>query len=107
MDLSDGLRDSLKAHLSWGKPRLDCFVGMLHTLLSARQMNLALLAVHIDSDTDIGSRYRRMQRFLAKCSLITMTLPIFLWECSPLVVNNTTSHSTEPTGNGANPTSIS
>ncbi|WP_296839273.1 IS4 family transposase [Thiofilum sp.] len=66
MDLSDGLRDSLKAHLSWGKPRLDCFVGMLHTLLSARQMNLALLAVHIDSDTDIGSRYRRMQRFFSQ-----------------------------------------
>ncbi|WP_296841779.1 IS4 family transposase [Thiofilum sp.] len=66
MDLSDGLRDSLKAHLSWGKPRLDCFVGMLQLLLSARQMNLALLAVHIDSDTDIGSRYRRMQRFFSQ-----------------------------------------
>jgi hypothetical protein len=66
MDLSDGLRDSLKAHLSWGKPRLDCFVGMLLALLNARQMNLALLAVHIDSDTEIASRYRRMQRFFSQ-----------------------------------------
>lgn len=66
MDLSDGLRDSLKAYLSWSKPRLDCFVGMLLALLNARQMNLALLAVHIDSDTDIASRYRRMQRFFSQ-----------------------------------------
>ena len=63
MDLSDGLRDSLKAHLGWGKPRLDCFVSMLLALLNARQMNLSLLAVHMDSDTEIASRYRRMQRF--------------------------------------------
>lgn len=66
MDLSDGLRDSLKAYLGWGKPRLDCFVSMLLALLSARQMNLALLAVHIDSDTEIASRYRRMQRFFSQ-----------------------------------------
>ena len=29
MDLNDGLYDSLKAHLDWGKPRLECFVGMI------------------------------------------------------------------------------
>lgn len=66
MNLSDGLRDSLKSHLSWGKPRLDCFVGMLLALLNARQMNLTLLAVHMDSDTGIASRYRRMQRFFSQ-----------------------------------------
>lgn len=66
MNLSDGLRDSLKSHLSWGKPRLDCFVAMLLALLNARQMNLTLLAVHIDSDTEIASRYRRMQRFFSQ-----------------------------------------
>ncbi|SKA90049.1 hypothetical protein SAMN02745130_03087, partial [Thiothrix eikelboomii] len=66
MDLSDGLRDSLKAYLGWGKPRLDCFVSMLLALLNARQMNLSLLAVHIDSDTEIASRYRRMQRFFSQ-----------------------------------------
>ncbi len=66
MDLSDGIRDSLKAYLGWGKPRLDCFVSMLLALLSARQMNLTLLAVHIDSDTEIASRYRRMQRFFSQ-----------------------------------------
>ena len=38
MDLSDGLRDSLKAHLGWGKPRLDCFVGMLLGLFRLKQM---------------------------------------------------------------------
>ena len=66
MNLSDGLRDSLKSHLSWGKPRVDCFVAMLLALLNARQMNLTLLAVHMDSDTEIASRYRRMQRFFSQ-----------------------------------------
>ena len=66
MNLSEGLRDSLKSHLSWGKPRLGCLVGMLLALLNARQMNLTLLAVHMDSDTEIASRYRRMQRFISQ-----------------------------------------
>lgn len=66
MNLSDGLRNSLKSHFGWGKPRLDCFVAMLLALLNARQMNLTLLAVHMDSDTEIASRYRRMQRFFSQ-----------------------------------------
>ena len=66
MNLNDGLRDSLKSHFAWGKPRLDCFVAMLRALMNSRQMNLTLLAVHMDSDTKIASRYRRMQRFFSQ-----------------------------------------
>jgi hypothetical protein len=65
MDLNDGLYDSLKAHLDWGKPRLECFVGMLLGLLRLKQVNLTQLAVGFASDTDIKSRYRRLQRFFA------------------------------------------
>ena len=65
MDLSDGLRDSLKAHLGWGKPRLDCFVGMLLGLFRLKQINLTQLALAFASDADPRSRYRRLQRFFA------------------------------------------
>jgi len=33
MDLADGLRNSLKDHLGWGKPRLACFVSLLLAVL--------------------------------------------------------------------------
>ncbi len=65
MDLNDGLYNSLKAHLDWGKPRLECFVGMLLGLLRLKQVNLTQLAIGFASDTDIKSRYRRLQRFFA------------------------------------------
>lgn len=65
MELSDGLYDSLKAHLDWGKPRLECFVGMLLGLLRLKQINLTQLALGFASDTDVKSRYRRLQRFFA------------------------------------------
>lgn len=65
MELSDGLRDSLKVHLGWGKCRLDCFVGMLLGLLQLKQINLTQLAVAFASEADPKSRYRRLQRFFA------------------------------------------
>ena len=61
--LSDGLRNSLKEHLSWNKPRLRCFISLLLALLRAKQMNLTHLSVAMDDETEIQSRYRRLQRF--------------------------------------------
>ena len=63
MQLIDGLRDSLKDHLGWGKPRLDCFIGMLLALLRIQRMDLSRLALAMESDADVSSRYRRLQRF--------------------------------------------
>ncbi|MEB4593138.1 hypothetical protein VSS37_19325 [Candidatus Thiothrix sp. Deng01] len=65
MELSDGLRDSLKVHLGWGKSRLDCFVGMLLGLLRLKQVNLTQLALAFASEAEPKSRYRRLQRFFA------------------------------------------
>ena len=62
MDLVDGLRDSLKDHLGWGKPRLDCFVELLLALLRIQRMDLSLLAVAMNSSAEVDSRYRRLQR---------------------------------------------
>lgn len=65
MELGDGLRDSLKVHLDWGKPRLECFVGMLLGLLRLKQVNLTQLALGFAGDAGVKSRYRRLQRFFA------------------------------------------
>ena len=65
MELGDGLRDSLKAHLDWGKPHLECFVGMLLGLLRLKQVNLMQLALGFAGDAEVKSRYRRLQRFFA------------------------------------------
>ncbi|HPE61998.1 MAG TPA: hypothetical protein PLB10_16830 [Thiolinea sp.] len=45
MDLADGLRNSLKDHLGWGKPRLACFVSLLLAVLRIQRMDLSRLAV--------------------------------------------------------------
>ena len=66
MELGDGLGISLKAHLGWGKPRVDCFVGLLLGLLRLKQINLTQLAIGFASDADMKSRYRRLQRFFAE-----------------------------------------
>lgn len=65
MELSDGLLTSLKGHFGWGKPRLECFVGMLLGLLRLKQINLTQLALGFASDAEVKSRYRRLQRFFA------------------------------------------
>ncbi|MDD5395151.1 MAG: IS4 family transposase, partial [Thiothrix sp.] len=66
MELGDGLRDSLKVRLDWGKPRLECFVGMLLGLLRLKQVNLTQLALGFAGDAGVKSRYRRLQRFFAR-----------------------------------------
>lgn len=66
MDLADELRNSLKDHLGWGKPRLVCFVSMLLAVLRIQRMDLSRLAVAMDGTTDVTSRYRRLQRFFSE-----------------------------------------
>lgn len=66
MELADGLRNSLKDHLGWSKPRLTCFVSLLLALLRIQRMDLSRLAVAMESEADIASRYRRLQRFFSQ-----------------------------------------
>ena len=66
MKLSDELRSSLKEHFHWGKPRLEIFIALLMALLKVQDMNLARLAVAVDSHAHIASRYRRLQRFFSE-----------------------------------------
>ncbi len=66
MKLNDGLRDILKEHLLWNKAHLDCFIGMLLSLLTLKQINLTQLALGFKSDAAVKSRYRHLQRFFEK-----------------------------------------
>lgn len=68
MELHDGLRNILKEHLIWNKAHLDCFIGMLFSLLHLKQVNLTQLALAFPSDATLKSRYRRRQRFFQKVS---------------------------------------
>lgn len=63
MDLADGLRNSLKDHLGWSKPRLTCFVSMLLAVLRIQRMDLSRLAVALGGPAEIPSRYRRLTAF--------------------------------------------
>ena len=67
-ELHDGLRIILKEHLIWNKAHLDCFIGMLLSLLHLKQVNLTQLALAFPSDVKLSSRYRRLQRFFQKVS---------------------------------------
>ena len=66
MELHDRLREILREHFNWGKPRLDCFVGMLLALLTLKHINLTQLALAFSSDAELNSRYRRLQRFFGE-----------------------------------------
>ena len=67
-ELYNGLRAILKEHLIWNKAHLDCFIGMLFSLLHLKQVNLTQLALTFLSDAKLSSQYRRLQRFFQKVS---------------------------------------
>ena len=66
MNLNDSLAESLKHYLAMNKSRLNCFVGMLLSLLRLKQVNLTQLALAFSSLATPSSRYRRLQRFFAE-----------------------------------------
>ena len=55
----------LNEHFHWNKARMDCFVGVLVTLMTVGTVNLTQLAVFFPSQALISSRYRRIQRFFS------------------------------------------
>lgn len=63
MELKDGLRTVLGNHFAWNKPRLECFTGLLLSLIRLKQVNLTQLALGLGGSATLPSRYRRLQRF--------------------------------------------
>ena len=61
----DELTATLNLYFQWNKARMDCFAGMLIGLLKLRTINLTELAMGFPSPVKLGSRYRRIQRFIS------------------------------------------
>lgn len=55
----------LNDHFNWNKARMDCFVGMVFSLISARTVNLMELACAFHSGAKLDSRYKRLKRFFS------------------------------------------
>lgn len=56
---------SLNKHFQWNKARITCFAHMLLGLIAVETVNLQKIALGFPSNTEISSRYRRLQRFFA------------------------------------------
>jgi Transposase DDE domain len=54
----------LNQHFNWNKARMNCFCAMLLAVLKLRSMNLKEIAMGMSDNTQLDSRYRRVQRFL-------------------------------------------
>lgn len=59
------LIDSLNVHFKWNKARMTCFAKMLLGLIAVRTVNLKEIANAFDSKAEIGSRYKRLNRFFS------------------------------------------
>lgn len=63
------LRSILGVHFTWHKSRLDCFLQILIGLFVVRTVNLREIALAIDSNAKIDSRYRRVKAFFTDFKL--------------------------------------
>lgn len=84
MKLSEGLYEILKERLSWSKPRVECLVELVIALFRVQDVNLARLAVALEGESLVSSRYRRLQRFFAQMQLdadvlARLVVSIFGW----------------------------
>ena len=59
------LREILGKEFNWHKSRLDCFAQMLLALFVVRSVNLSEIAVAIQGEVLIESRYKRVKRFFS------------------------------------------
>jgi hypothetical protein len=59
----------LSGFLNWNKARLDCFSKMLLALFAVRTVNLREIAVALNSDAQLDSRYKRLKRFFSQISI--------------------------------------
>lgn len=57
------LKRILTQNFGWNKSRIDCFARMLLSLFSVRTVNLGEIAISFASKANVGSRYKRLQRF--------------------------------------------
>jgi hypothetical protein len=85
MDKIDRLKKSLRQYFNWNKARLDCFARLILSLFAMRTVNLKEIALGFASQSQVDSRYRRLQRFFAHFKLDYSQLArwLFFWFFNP------------------------
>ena len=64
----------------WNKARLDCLVCLLLALFAVRTVNLSEIAVAFMSKAEVGSRYKRLQRFFGKFKIDYSTIARWIFK---------------------------
>lgn len=66
MDKVSGLKKILKNSFGYNKARIDCLSRLILGLLAVRTVNLKEISLGFVSQSQVDSRYRRLQRFFAQ-----------------------------------------
>jgi hypothetical protein len=74
LELSRIIRDNL----AWNKARVTCFTEMLIALFLVKTINLKQLAEAFDSNAQLDSRYKRIQRFFSGFSINMDNVAVFI-----------------------------
>ncbi len=69
----------LNEYFDWNKTRMDCFTGMLLSLIAVRTVNLSEIAVGFMSLANKESRYRRLQRFFSDFNIDMEKMACFIF----------------------------
>lgn len=73
----------LNKTFKWNKAHLNCFAGMLFSLLIVRTVNLNELASAFNGKASLLSKYRRLQRFFAEFQMNYKLIAKFLFSLFP------------------------
>jgi hypothetical protein len=79
MKQTSELEKILTNYFAWNKARINCFAGMLLSVIAVRTVNLSEMAVGFGSKVQIASRYRRLQRFFAAYDLDMEEIACFIF----------------------------
>lgn len=80
MDRTSELQAILGEILNWNKARLDCFSKMLLAMFAVRTVNLKEIAVGFAGSAQVDSRYKRLKRFFAQCTIDSSVIAGWLFK---------------------------
>lgn len=103
---STALLPLLQHHLPYNKARLRCVAAFILALIKVRSVNLAQVALTLNSSAKTASNFRRLQRFLALFTLKQQHIARLVLTMLPQK-NDLTLALTAPTGSSDAPTSTS
>lgn len=82
------LVDSLRKFLIWDKRRLHCFTAILRGVFVVRTVNLAEIATALPGQTNLSSKYKRVQRFFKNFNFDMTIFMKIVFSTLPLIKQN-------------------